>query len=77
VLTNFLQDNWDTFSWKPYDLLGVAKELVQHILNVSSNSRHMKPKLRHFNQTKKINQEKVTCLLDVGFIREVFHPDEG
>jgi hypothetical protein len=34
VLINFLRANRDIFAWKPADMPGVPRELIEHCLNV-------------------------------------------
>jgi len=55
---------------------GVPRELIEHALNVYPNAKPMKQKLRRFSQDKKdVIRKEISRLLDVRFIREVYHPD--
>jgi hypothetical protein len=42
MLTNFLWDNKDIFAWKPTDMPGVPKELVEHIIDINEGSKLVK-----------------------------------
>jgi hypothetical protein len=54
---------------------GVPRHLIEHSLNVSKTARPIKQKLRWFARDKKeAIRAKVTLLLAVGFIKEVYHP---
>jgi hypothetical protein len=54
---------------------GVPRHLIEHSLNISKTARPIKQKLRWFARDKKeAIRAKVTLLLAVGFIKEVYHP---
>jgi hypothetical protein len=38
TLVNFLQDNRDIFAWKPSDMPGVPRRLIEHSLNIDPNA---------------------------------------
>jgi hypothetical protein len=64
------------FVWKPADMPGVPRHLIEHSLNVSKTARPIKQKLRRFAHDKKeAIRAEVTRLLAAGFIKEVYHPD--
>jgi hypothetical protein len=76
VLVDFLKANLDMFAWKPSDMNGVPREVVEHKLNIKSGSKPVKQRLCCFNDEKcKAISEEIKKLLNSGFIREVFHPE--
>jgi len=76
VLVRFLRDNMSVFTWKPADMPGVLRNLIEHSLNVSKTARPIKQKLRQFARDKKeAVRTEITWLLAAGFIKEVYHPD--
>ena len=64
------------FAWKPADMPGVPRNLIEHSLNVDGKAKPIKQKLQRFARDKKeaISVE-VTRLLAAGFIKEVYHPE--
>ena len=44
-LINFLRANRDVFAWKPIDMTGVPKELIEHALKVDSKAITKKQRL--------------------------------
>ena len=76
MLASFLRRNVDVFAWKPTDMPGVSRELIEHSLNVSPTAKPIKQKLRRFTQDKKETiRAEITRLLAAGFIKEVYHPE--
>jgi hypothetical protein len=75
VLISFLRANRDIFAWKPADMPGVPRELIEHYLNVDPKATPKQQHLRRFadNRRDAIKKE-LAKLLAAGFIREVFHP---
>jgi hypothetical protein len=68
--------NIDVFAWKPSDMKGIPREVVEHNLNIKPGSKLVKQHLRCFNDEKcKAIGEEIKKLLCSGFIREVFHPE--
>ena len=66
----------DVFAWKPADMPGVPRNLIEHSLNVNSKAKPIKQKLRRFARDKKeAIRVEVTWLLAAGFIKEVYHPE--
>ena len=64
------------FAWKPADMPGVPRNLIEHSLNVSPTAKPIKQKLRRFTPDKKeAIRVEVTKLLAAGFIKEVYHPE--
>ena len=41
------------FAWKPTDMAGVPREMIEHSLNVSATAKLIKQKLRRFALDKK------------------------
>jgi len=76
ALVRFLRDNVSVFAWKPADMPGVPRNLIEHSLNVSKTARPIKEKLRRFTCDKKeAIRIEITRLLAARFIKEVYHPD--
>jgi hypothetical protein len=75
VLTNFLRDNKDIFTWKLADIPGVPRELAEHKIDVNEGSKPIKQRLRRFSPDKKeAFKKEITKLMAAGFIREILHP---
>jgi hypothetical protein len=55
---------------------GVPRELIEHELHLDPTTKPVKQCLHHFTKDKKdvINRE-IARLLNVDFIKEVYHPD--
>jgi hypothetical protein len=71
-----LRSNVDVFAWKPADMPGVPRNLIEHSLNVNGKAKPIKQKLRQFTRDKKeAIRVEVTWLLAAGFIKEVYHPE--
>jgi hypothetical protein len=75
VLVDFLRANTDIFAWSPSDMPGIPREVAKHSLDILLHSRAMKQRLRRFDEERRraIGVE-LRKLLEVGFIKEVFHP---
>jgi hypothetical protein len=68
--------NLDVFAWKPSDMKGVLREVVEHKLDIKPGSKPVKQCLRRFNNNMcKAIGEEILKLLSAGFIREVHHPE--
>jgi hypothetical protein len=77
VLVKLLQKNRDIFEWKPADMLGVPRELIEHELHLDPKAKPVKQRLHHFTQDKKdVIKREIARLLDARFIKEVYHPDQ-
>ena len=76
LLTHFLRQNKDVFSWKQADMGGFDPTVITHWLNVSPSFKPIKQKRRSFmpERPKAINEE-VDKLLQAGAIREVEYPE--
>jgi hypothetical protein len=73
---NFLQENWDIYAWKPFDMPGVPRKFIEHELHVDPKAKSVKQCLQPFTQVKKeVIKKEIARLLEAGFIREVFYPD--
>ncbi|XP_066320675.1 uncharacterized protein [Miscanthus floridulus] len=76
VLIDFLYANRDIFAWKPLDMPGIPREVIEHALKIRPGSRLVKQCLRRFNKEKRrLIGEEITKLLVDGFIKEVYHPE--
>ena len=76
MLVNFLRANRDIFAWKPADMPGVPKELIEHSLNVNPTATPKKQRLRRFSAKKReVIKKELAKLLAAGFINEVYHPE--
>ena len=76
LLTHFLKQNQDVFTWKQEDMGGIDPAIITHRLNVSPSFKLVKQKRRSFalERQKAINEE-VGKLLQAGAIREVEYPE--
>jgi hypothetical protein len=71
----FFDKNNDVFAWSTSDLIGVSRDIIEHILQVSLNVKPIKHKLCKISEEKvEAVKAEVQRLLDVGFIREVNYP---
>jgi hypothetical protein len=69
VLVDFLKENLNVFAWKPSDMKGIPREVVEHKLNIKPGSKPVKQCLHRFNDEKcKVVGEEITKLLSAGFI---------
>jgi hypothetical protein len=54
----------------------VPRELIEHELHLDPTVKPIKQHLHHFTQDKKdVIKREIARLLDVGFIKEVYHSD--
>ena len=76
TLREFLRENWDIFAWHPSDMLGIPRRLAEHSLNILKGFKPVKQTLQRFSEPKRQAMgEDLAKLLEVGFIREIKHPD--
>nr|AAT81661.1 putative retrotransposon protein [Oryza sativa Japonica Group]ABF97633.1 retrotransposon protein, putative, unclassified [Oryza sativa Japonica Group] len=76
ALVSFLRANADVFAWRPADMPGVPREVIEHRLAVRSGARPVWQKVRRqAPERQAFIREEVARLLEVGFIREVIHPE--
>jgi hypothetical protein len=55
-------------------MLGVPRELIEHELHLDQKAKAIKQRLHRFAQDKKdVIKKEIGRLLDVGFIKEVYH----
>ena len=76
LLTQFLRQNRDIFTWKQADMGGIDPTVITHKLNTNPSFKPIKQKRRSFapERQKAINEE-VSKLLQAGAIREVEYPE--
>ena len=76
LLTQFLRQNRDVFTWKQSDMGGIDPTVITHRLNTNPSFKPVKQKRRSFalERQKAINEE-VSKLLQAGAIREVEYPE--
>jgi hypothetical protein len=76
MLIDFLRANRDIFAWKPADMLGVPKKLIEHCLKVDPKATPKKQQLRRFALDKReaIKKELAKQIM-AGVIKEVYHPE--
>jgi hypothetical protein len=74
MLIKSLQENRDIFTWKPANMPGVPRELIEHELYLDPKAKPIKQRLRRFTQDKKdVIKREIARLLDASFIKEVYH----
>ncbi|GJT04183.1 reverse transcriptase domain-containing protein [Tanacetum coccineum] len=73
-LCNLLRRNLDIFAWKPVDMIGVPRHIVEHRLNVREGCPPIRQKRRdHAADRNKAIQEEVGKLIDARIIKEVYY----
>ena len=73
-LTDFLCTNHDVFTWKPFDMPGMLREVTKHALHLILGSKPAKQRLRRFDdERRRAIGEEIAKLLATGFIKEVYH----
>nr|ABA99729.1 retrotransposon protein, putative, unclassified [Oryza sativa Japonica Group] len=76
ALVFFLRANSDVFAWKPSDMPGVPREVIEHRLTVRPDARSVRQKVqRQAPEQQAFIREEVARLLEADFIREVIHPE--
>ena len=76
LLTQFLRQNRDVFTWKQTDMGGIDPTVITHRLNTSSSFKPVKQKRRSFApERQKATNEGVAKLLQARAIREVEYPE--
>nr|AAU44223.1 putative polyprotein [Oryza sativa Japonica Group] len=76
ALVSFLRANADVFAWRPADMPGVPREVIEHRLAVRPGARPVQQKVRRqAPERQAFIREEVAQLLEAGFIREVIHPE--
>jgi hypothetical protein len=75
MLTSFLRDNADIFTWTPSHMLGVPRDLAEHSLDVSKTAKPVKQKLCRFVKDRKVViKVEIIKLLASRFIRDCKNP---
>nr|CAD41028.1 OSJNBb0086G13.2 [Oryza sativa Japonica Group] len=76
ALVSFLRANADVFAWRPADMPGVPRKVIEHRLAVQTGARPVRQKVRRqAPERQAFIREEVARLLEAGFIREVIHPE--
>ena len=76
LLTHFLKQNKDVFTWKHEDMGGIDPAIITHRLNVSPSFNPIKQKKRSFApERQKVINEEVDKLFQASAIREVEYPE--
>ena len=76
MLVDFPRANKDIFAWKPLDMPGIPREVVEHSLKIKPGSKPVKQRLHRFEEEKRRTiDEEIMKLLAAGFIKEVYHPE--
>jgi hypothetical protein len=72
----FLRANRDLFTWKPVDMPGVPRELIEYSLNVHPKAVPKRQRLRRFAHDKReAIRWEIAKLLVAGFIKKVIHSE--
>ena len=76
MLIDFLHANRDIFAWRPSDMQGILREVIEHALKIRSGSKPVKQRLCRFDEGKhRAISEEIVKLLAAMFIKEVYHPE--
>ena len=76
MLVDFLHDNKDIFVWKPSDMPGITREVIEYTLKILPGSKPVKQCLRRFDEEKRrAIGEEIAKLSPAEFIKEVYHPE--
>jgi hypothetical protein len=76
ALVSFLRVSRDIFSWKPADMPGVPRTLIEHSLNVNPKATPKRQHLCRFADERwDAIRKELAKLLAAGFIRYVFDPE--
>ncbi|GJV91842.1 hypothetical protein Tco_1539655 [Tanacetum coccineum] len=75
-LCNLLQRNMDNFAWKPADMTGVPRHIVEHRLNVQEGCSPVRQKKSgQAADRNQAIQEEVRKLMEAGIMKEVHYHD--
>ena len=75
-LVNFLRTNQYVYAWKPVDMPGVPKELIEHALKVDPKATPKKQRLRRFSPDKReAIKKELAKLLAARFIKKSTIPN--
>ncbi|GKC24752.1 hypothetical protein Tco_1026902 [Tanacetum coccineum] len=73
-LCALLRQNLDVFAWKPVDMTGIPRNMVEHRLNVPEGCPPVRQKKRgQASERNKVIQEEVEKLVDAGIMKEVYY----
>ena len=73
-MKNLIEQYNDIFTWLPVDMLGINISIVYYKLLINQSIKPVqKKKINHGAKCQKAIKEKVTKLLQAGFIRKVPH----
>ena len=75
ALTWFLQTNKNIFAWKPSNMPGIPRDLIEHTLHINKSVKPVRQRLRCFAKDRKVIRKEITWLLATGFIMEVHQLD--
>jgi hypothetical protein len=65
----------DVFTWQISDMLGIAREVIEHKMGIDPAFKPIKQKERRYTPERcEIIQVEVIKLLEAGFIRPVDYP---
>lgn len=74
MLVDFLRVEKDIFAWKPSNMRGISREVVEHSLWAKPGSKLVKQQLRHFDKEKhRAIVEEVDKLPTIRFIKKIHH----
>nr|GEX64867.1 reverse transcriptase domain-containing protein [Tanacetum cinerariifolium] len=74
ALCDLLRRNLDIFAWKPADMTGVLRHIVEHKLNVHKGFSPIRQKKRgHAPKRNKAIQKEVKKLVDADIMKEVYY----
>jgi hypothetical protein len=74
MLISFLRANRNIFAWKPADMPGLHKVLIEHCLKVDQKATPKKQGLRRFAPDKReAIKKELAKLLTTDFIKGVYH----
>jgi hypothetical protein len=69
VPREFHQKNRDIFAWKPADMPGVPRELIEHELHLDPQAKPINQRRRHFTHDQKdVIKKEIARLLDANLL---------
>ena len=75
MIITFLRANVDVFVWKPSDMPGIPREVIEHHLAVHPGAWPVQQKIqRQAPERQDFIRGQVRKMLEARFIREVIHP---
>ena len=74
-LISFLKENLDVFAWSHTDMVGIDPEVMCRRLIINPNKKGVRQKWRPVSEEPtEVLKEEVDRLLNVGLVKEAFHP---